>query len=103
MELVEKTAAELGTTEGADVAGFALNVTERGSFAAFLEQLSAPTSHRVRWSSSGSKQHLRRREEVVGRGYWVARKRIRLKGRRSRAYSGAGRIPICVINVAKSQ
>lgn len=38
VELVEKTAAELAATQGAEVAGLPLDVTDRASFAAFLDR-----------------------------------------------------------------
>ncbi len=39
VELVEKTAAELGATKGAEVVGLPLDVTDRVSFAAFLDHV----------------------------------------------------------------
>ena len=38
VELCEKTAAELGASAGAEIAGLPLDVTDRTSFAAFLDQ-----------------------------------------------------------------
>jgi NAD(P)-dependent dehydrogenase (short-subunit alcohol dehydrogenase family) len=38
-ELVEKTAAELSAADGADCSGLSLDVTDRSSFAAFLDQV----------------------------------------------------------------